>query len=128
LKFPFALWTRSMITTLIKRQFGIKLSTTSVGRLLHQLGFTCQKPLYRAFQRDPESVEKWKTEVYPKIKERAKKEGATIYFQDESGIRSDFHSGTTWALKGQTPIIESTGARFGLNIIAAVTPVGICAS
>jgi transposase len=124
LKFEFALWTRSMIVDLIKRQFGIKLSPTTVGRLLHQLGFTCQKPLYRAYQRDEDQVKKWKQEVFPKIQQRAKEEGAVIFFQDESGIRSDFHSGKTWALKGKTPIIETTGARFGLNMMAAITPRG----
>lgn len=124
LKFPFALWTRSMITDLIRGEFGIKLSKTSVGRLLHQLGFTCQKPLYRAYQRDAEAVKQWKEHTFPQIQKRAKKEKASIYFQDESGIRSDFHSGKTWALKGKTPIIESTGARFSLNMMAAITPRG----
>lgn len=124
LKFKFALWTRSIIADLIKRQFGLKLSRSSVGRLLSQLGFSCQKPLYRAYQRDPELVKQWKDEVFPLIQKRAKKEGATIYFQDESGIRSDFHSGTTWAVKGRTPIIEVTGARFGMNMMAAITPRG----
>ena len=124
LKFTFALWTRSMIAELIKRQFGLKLSLTSVGRLLKQLGFSCQKPLYRAYQRDPELVKQWKEQVFPQIQKRAKREGAVIYFQDESGVRSDFHSGTTWALKGHTPIIETTGARFGLNMMAAITPRG----
>jgi transposase len=124
LKFSFALWTRSMIASLINRQFGVKLSSTSVGRLLHQLGFSCQKPLYRAYQRDDDLVKQWKEKVFPQIQKRAKKEGATIYFQDESGVRSDFHSGTTWALKGQTPVVESTGARFGLNMMAAITPRG----
>jgi len=123
-KFEFALWTRSMIADLIKRQFGTRLSSTSVGRLLRQLGFSCQKPLYRAYQRDPKLVKQWKEQVFPQIQKRAKKEGAVIYFQDESGIRSDFHSGTTWALKGRTPIIEATGARFGLNMMAAITPRG----
>ena len=124
MKFEFALWTRKMIADLIKKELGVKLSKTSVGRLLSELGFTCQKPLYRAYQRDPHGIQKWKDEEFPKIQKRAKKEGAVIYFQDESGIRSDFHSGTTWALKGQTPVIESTGARFGINMMAGVTPRG----
>ena len=124
LKFPFALWTRRLVVRLIKKRFGVKLSESSVGRLLRQLGFTCQKPLYRAYQQDPDLINEWKAKVFPEIKKRAKKEEAIIYFEDESGIRSDFHAGKTWALKGHTPIIEATGARFGLNMIAAVSGRG----
>ena len=121
LKFPFALWTREMVASIIKKQFGINLSVSSVGRLLRQLGSSCQKPLYRAYQQNSYAVTKWKKEVFPEIKKKAKKVGATIYFEDESGIRSDFHSGKTWAQKGSTPVVESTGARFRLNMIAAIS-------
>jgi transposase len=124
LKFSFALWTRSMVTRLIRKQFGLKLSETSVGRLLRQMGFSCQKPLYRAYQQDPEAVEHWKKTVFPQIKKRAKKLGATIYFEDEAGIRSDFHAGTTWAPKGQTPVVKVTGARFSTNMITAISTRG----
>ena len=124
LKFSFALWTRSMVTRLIRKQFGLKLSETSVGRLLRQMGFSCQKPLYRAYQQDPETVEHWKKTVFPQIKKRAKKLGATIYFEDEAGIRSDFHAGTTWAEKGQTPVVKVTGARFSTNMISAISTRG----
>ena len=124
MKFHFALWTRSMVAIVIKRKYGIKLSESSVGRLLRQLGLSCQKPLYRAYQQNPEAVKQWKEKVFPEIKKKAKRVGATIYFQDESGIRSDFHSGKTWAVKGQTPVIEATGARFGLNMVGAISTRG----
>ena len=124
LKFSFALWTRSMVTRLIRKQFGLKLSESSVGRLLRQMGLSCQKPLYRAYQQDSEAVEYWKKTVFPQIKKRAKKLGATIYFEDESGIRSDFHAGTTWSPKGQTPVIKVTGARFRTNMVAAISTHG----
>jgi len=123
-KFEFALWTRPMIQTLICNKYGTKLSLASIGRLLAQLGLTCQKPLMRAFQQSPPLVEKWLREEYSEIKARAQKEGADIFFADEAGVRSDAHSGRTWALRGKTPVIATTGARFGLNMISAVSPKG----
>lgn len=86
--------------------------------------FICQKPLYRAYQQDPEAVKNWKKTVFPQIKKRAKKLGATIYFEDESGIRSDFHAETTWSPKGQTPVVKVTGARFSTNMVAAISTRG----
>jgi len=124
LKFPFALWTSKMIGQAISKRFGITLSKASVCRLLNQLGLSPQRPLWRAYQQNPEAVEKWLNEEYPKIKEFAKKMKATIFFGDEAGIRSDHHAGTTWGVKGKTPVVTSTGSRFGLNMISAVSAQG----
>ena len=84
LKLPFALWTRSQIRTVVYRQFRIRLSLSSIGRLLAQLGLTCQKPLYRAYQRNPSLVEQWLKKEYPRIRAMAKRAGAEIFFEDES--------------------------------------------
>lgn len=124
LRFPFALWTAPMVATLIRRQFGIALSRSSVSRLLGQLGLSAQRPLWRAYQQDPAKVDRWLQEEYPAIAAQAKRAKAQIFFGDEAGIRSDHHAGTTWAPRGQTPIVSTTGARFGLNLISAVSPRG----
>jgi transposase len=124
LKFEFALWTRDMVRDLIRDQFNVKLSLVSVGRLLKKMGLSPQKPLHRAYQQDPEIVEQWLNSEFPKIKALARKEKADIYFGDEASVRSDFHSGTTWAPKGQTPVVKTTGARFSVNMISAISPRG----
>jgi transposase len=123
-KFPFALWTRKAIATLIYRRYDIRLSANSVGRLLAQLGITPQKPLWRAYQQDPERVRQWVEEEYPSIAKEAKRLRAEIWFADESGLRSDYHAGTTWGLKGQTPMVRSTGARHRLNMLSVVNRRG----
>lgn len=123
-KFPFALWTCAMIRKLIKNEFSVKLSDVSVGRLLKKLGFTPQKPLHKAYQKDEVLVNQWVTSEFPRIKELAKKKNATIFFGDESSVRSDYHSGTTWAPKGQTPVVENNGHRFSVNMVSAISPKG----
>jgi transposase len=67
LKFEFALWTRDRIRELIRRESGVALSAVSVGRMLKTMGLSPQKPLYRAWQADPEAVAAWKASEYPKI-------------------------------------------------------------
>src|SRR6478609_9057250 len=50
LNFPFALWTAAMVQTLIAERYKVKLSHSSVCRLLHQLGLSAQRPLWREAQ------------------------------------------------------------------------------
>lgn len=48
-----------------------------------------------------------------------------MYFADEAGVRSDHHARTTWGAIGSTPVVKSTGAKFSVNMISALTAQGL---
>lgn len=124
LKLPFYLWTREAVGDLIEHRFGIRLSVWTVGRYLGRWGFTPQKPLRRAYEKNPEQVRRWLEEDYPQIRKQAKREKARIYWGDEMGLRSDHSVGTSYGRRGQKPVIPGTGQRFGCNMISAITNFG----
>lgn len=118
------LWSRAIVRELIQREFGVGLSLASVGALLARLGLTPQKPLQRAYQRNPEAIERWKRETYPAIAQEAKETQAGISFWDESGFRADAVHGKTWGVKGETPIVEVPGQRQSISAASAVSAQG----
>lgn len=120
----FGLWTRAVVAELIEKKFGVKLGLTAVGELLAKLGLTPQKPLQRAYQRDPEAIEKWQRETYPAIARSAKAQGGEVFFWDESGFRADTVHGKTWGVRGQTPIVERPGQRQSISAASAVNANG----
>jgi len=124
LRLPFALWTRDAVIELARRRFGVSLSRSTVGRYLRGWGLTPQKPMRRAYERDPVAVRKWLDEQYPAIARRAKREKAEIHWGDEMGLRSDHQTGRSYARRGVTPVIPGTGQRFGCNMISTVTNRG----
>ena len=122
--FDFGLWTRRIVQTMLQEKMGVALGLTSVGKLLASLNITPQKPLRRAYERDPVAVTRWQKEMYPQLKQRAKKLGALIFFLDEAGFQSDPPLGRTYGLKGHTPVVQSSGQRQSINVISAVTASG----
>ena len=122
--FDYGLWTRRIVQRMIQEKFGVELGLTAVGRLLASLEITPQKPLRRAYERDPEAVDLWVGETYPRLKKRAKRLGAKIFFLDEAGFQSDPCLGRTYGLKGKTPVVKTSGQRQSLNVISAVNARG----
>jgi transposase len=122
--FDYGLWTRRIVQSLIEKKFGVNLGLTAVGRLLAGLEITPQKPLRRAYERDPERIQKWLDQDYPKLRRRARQHGAEIFFLDEAGFQSDPVLGRTYGLKGQTPVVATSGQRQSINAISAVNAKG----
>jgi transposase len=61
-------WTRRRVAQLIKEQFAISYHPTHVGRLLRQIGWSPQKPIIRATQRDDATIAAWYNEGWPALK------------------------------------------------------------
>jgi transposase len=123
-QFDFGLWTRKIVRDLIAREFGISYTPQNVGKILKMLGFSPQRPVWQALERDPERRREWMEETFPAIKKRADREGARIYFADEAYSRTDHHAGTTWAPVGQTPVVQHIGKREGIGMISAISVRG----
>lgn len=90
------LWTREILAQLLNEKFGIGVCGSAVGRHLTLLRLSYQKPWFRANEQDPEKVERFLTDTFPRIQRLAEKIGADIAFQDEAGIGLQTNSGKTW--------------------------------
>ena len=124
LKLPFVLWTREAVAELVSERWGIKISVWTAGRYLKRWGFTPQKPVTRAYERNDDRIRDWLKYEYPALHRRARGENAEIYWEDETGLRSDHLVGRSYSPRGHTPVIRNTGNRFGCNIISAVNNLG----
>jgi transposase len=67
-----ALWTTERIARLIQRQFGVRYHRDHIGRLLGQMGWSCQRPTGRARERKEEEIVRWKRVEWPRIKKKPK--------------------------------------------------------
>jgi transposase len=124
LKLPFALWTREAVRDLIAQRTGLRVSVRTAGRYLKRWGFTPQKPLRRAYERDPAAVQRWKEQEYPAIVKQAQAENAEIHWGDQLGARSDHQAGRSYGRRGRTPVIPGTGKRFRVNLMSSITNRG----
>ena len=68
--FPSELWTCPRVARLIARQFGVRYHVDHIGRLLHGLGWSPQKPQRRAVERDEVAIQKWIKRDWPRIKKK----------------------------------------------------------
>lgn len=124
LKLPFVMWNRAAVQRLIAQRYHVTLSLRAVGNYLKRWGMTPQKPLKRAYEKCGEAVAYWLNATYPKIKKQAQKQGETIYWGDQMGLRSDHTAGRSYSPKGQTPVMMTTGKRFSCGMMSAVTNAG----
>lgn len=124
-KFGFRgdVWTTGRIREVIQREFGITYHKSHIARILHEIGWSQQKPLRQANKRNEEAVREWKEKAWPDI-HKAEEQGYTVIFIDEAGFYLLPSVVRTWAPRGQTPILHYEATRDHLSTIAAITSTG----
>lgn len=125
LELPFALWNRKAIQSAVYQLWRVKIAVRTIGDYLKRWGFTPQKPIKRAYERNPKAVQQWLDESYPEIKMRAAHENAELYWGDETGARNDCNHSRGYVPKGQTPVVEINAKRFSVNMISAINNQGL---
>jgi transposase len=117
-------WTCSRVAAVIEQEFGVTYHPGHVARLLKELGWTPQIPITRAIQRDEAAIQRWRIEVWPALKRRARRERRVLVCVDESGFYLLPGVVKTYAPRGDTPVLDEWQTRDHLSVMAGVTPQG----
>ncbi len=117
-------WTCARVAKVIEEEFGVSYHKSHVSRLLKELGWMPQMPIARAIQRDEQEIERWRIEVWPRLKEEAHRERRAAVFVDESGFYLLPGRVRTYAPEGHTPILHEWQTRDHLSVMGGVTPTG----
>ena len=76
LGYETGLWTSWRVAHLIEQECGVKYHPVQAWRILRQLGWSCQRPVGRALERDEDKIGRWKQERWPEIKKKPGKRAA----------------------------------------------------
>src|SRR5208337_68156 len=117
-------WTCARVAQVIEEEFGVRYHKDHVGRLLQELHWTPQVPIRRAVQRDEKAIERWRDEVWPELRKRARRERRVLVFVDESGFYLLPGVVKTYAPEGQTPILRAKLTRDHLSVMGGMTRGG----
>jgi len=124
LRLPGCMWTRNNIRDLIKELFKIDIKLSTLGYYLQRWGFSVQRPMRRARKQDEKQIERWLNDEFPGISERAKAEGAEIFFGDETGVQNTANYAKGYAPVRKTPILQTEAKKMKINMLSAVSKRG----
>ena len=89
----------------IRRTFGVTYDPSHISRLLHRLGYSVQRPIERATQRDEAAIRVWWEQRWPALKKRPTTRNGDLVWVDQSGFYLLPHHVRTWARARQTPVL-----------------------
>jgi transposase len=118
--FLSGVWTAPLIARVSEEEFDIRYHPGHVCRLLHQLGFSVQKPRTVMVRADAAAQQRGTRSVYPAIGGVCRTQRAALVFADEASFRQDSTLHRRWARRGQRPAVPVTGTRKSLKVFGCV--------
>jgi transposase len=104
--FTGEVWTVARIRQLIQREFGVVYHPSHVWWLLRRrLGWSPQRPVRQARERDQAAVSQWVVQHWPRIKANARRRKACLVFFDESALSLTPNVRRNWAPRGRPPLL-----------------------
>lgn len=122
--FEGCVWNSKRVQSLIKEQFGVDYHVAYIPCILRKIGFSRQKPKVVDYRQEEAKVAIYLEETLPSLKKKAIEEDRVLLYVDEAGFYLLPKLGTTWAKRGQTPLLHE-GCRYQhLSAISAISPAG----
>jgi transposase len=118
--FPGACWRSPMIQKLIYDKFGIFYSVHYISQLLKDMGFSFQKAKFVSDHKNPEERRKWLETQWPEIIKITESKDCYVLFGDEASFPQWGSLSCTWAKKGQTPVVKTSGIRKGYKVFGLI--------
>jgi transposase len=117
-------WTCGRLARVLQEEFGVRYHRGHVARLLRQLGWTPQVPITRAVQRDEEAIGRWRRDVWPALRRRARRQQQTVVFVDEAGFYLLPGVVKTYGAEGLRPVVYEWESRDHLSVMGGLTRGG----
>ncbi len=118
--FSCGCWSSVLVAQLIQQQFGVLYNRFYVCTLLKNLGYSFQKAQFVSAHLDEAGRQKWLQEVWPQVLQQAKRRKALIVFVDEVSFAQWGSLSYTWAKKGHTPLVKTSGKRKAYKVFGAI--------
>lgn len=118
--FPGACWRSPMIQKLIYDKFGVFYAAHYISQLLKNMGFSYQKAKFVSDHIDTEKRKEWLEKSWPEIISEARKKNSRVLFGDEASFPQWGSLSYTWAKRGQTPVVKTSGIRKGYKVLGLI--------
>ena len=105
------MWNGALVAELIAREFGQHYHPRYVPSLLGELGFSYQKARFISDHLDPVRRAQWLQSEWPSLVKMAREQKALLLFGDEASFAQWGSLSYTWAIRGQQPVVATTGIR-----------------